>query len=159
MYRAPVAAGNRPEEPLGFVIASVGHAAAQSFERALAETGLHPRHFAVLRGLKDGEARSQQQLAQLLGIPASRIVGLLDELVRRGFVERRDTDADRRVKMVSLLSDGRTELTRLIKLAGRSEQQVTAGLSVEDKAQLRRLLGIVRNNVAPDGPGTQARLW
>ncbi|MEV5508753.1 hypothetical protein [Streptomyces orinoci] len=59
------------------MIASVGNAAALAFESALAAEDLHPRHFAVLRGLRDGEEHTQQQLASSLGIPASRLVGLL----------------------------------------------------------------------------------
>jgi MarR family transcriptional regulator for hemolysin len=148
VHKSPATLRNGHDEPLGFVIASVGHAAATAFERALAETGLHPRHFAVLRGLKDGEAQSQQQLAQALGIPASRVVGLLDELVRRGLVSRRESPTDRRVKLVALLEAGREELQRLIALAGQSERTVTAGLSADEQAELRRLLGIVYDNVA-----------
>jgi DNA-binding MarR family transcriptional regulator len=159
MRKAPATAGNRPDEPLGFVIASVGHAAALAFESALAAADLHPRHFAVLRGLKGGKAQSQQQLAQSLGIPASRIVGLLDELVKRGFVSRRESETDRRVKLITLLDAGRTELTKLVALAGRSEEQVTAGLTTEDRIELHRLLGIVYNNVAVESHGTQARVW
>lgn len=159
MRKSPATTGNRPDEPLGFVIASVGHAAAQAFEAALSEADLHPRHFAVLRGLKGREAQSQQQLAESLGIPASRIVGLLDELVKRGFVTRRESEADRRVKLVTLLDAGRAELSKLIVLAGRSEKQVTAGLTTEDKAELRRLLGIVYDNVAVELKETRARVW
>ena len=87
--------GAGQDEPLGFLIASVGHAAATSFERSLAETGLHPRHFAVLRGLAAAdEDQSQQHLARSLGIPPSRVVVLLDELVRRGYVSRRESPDD-----------------------------------------------------------------
>jgi MarR family transcriptional regulator, transcriptional regulator for hemolysin len=147
------------DEPLGFVIASTGNAAALAFEAALAPAGLHPRHFAVLRGLRDGEAQSQQQLAAALGIPASRLVGLLDLLVERGLVERRDSPDDRRVKMVRLLDAGRGELDRLIALAGRSERRLVAGLSAEDQAELRRLLGVVYTNVAEEPGQPPARVW
>lgn len=146
------------DEPLGFVIASVGSAAALAFESALTPTGLQPRHFAVLKGLRGGEAKSQQQLAESLGIPASRLVGLLDMLVERGFVERRDSPADRRVKLVRLRDAGRAELYKLVVLAGQSERRVTAGLTTADKAELRRLLGIIYANVAPNSEGVPARL-
>lgn len=151
----PIARG----EPLGFIIASVGNAAALAFEAALSESGLHPRHFAVLKGLKGGEAQSQQHLAESLGIPASRLVGLLDELVKRGFVSRRESSTDRRVKLVSLLDAGRSELAKLTELAGRSEEHVTAGLTAADKAELRRLLEIVYSNVSDDSNGARARVW
>ena len=159
MRRSPATRGAGQDEPLGFVIASVGSAAALAFEAALAPSGLHPRHFAVLKGLRDGAAQSQQQLAAALGIPASRLVSLLDHLVRQGFVERQDSPTDRRVKLVRLLDAGRAELTKLIVLAGESERQVAAGLSADEAAELRRLLGIVYANVAPEPDGTRARVW
>lgn len=160
MRKAPVTSRAGRDEPLGFVIASVGHAASLAFEEALAPHGLHPRHFAVLKGLRGGEAQSQQQLAAALGIPASRLVGLLDLLVERGWVERHDSPVDRRVKLVRLLEAGRAQLDELIVSAGQSENRVTAGLTAEDKAELRRLLGIVHANVAAAGPGgARTRVW
>jgi MarR family transcriptional regulator for hemolysin len=47
----------------------------------------------------------------------------------------------------------------LIKLAGESERRVTAGLSADEKAELRRLLGIVYDNVAVELQGARARVW
>jgi len=44
-------------------------------------------------------------------------------------------------------------------LAGQSEAQVTAGLSAAEKAELRRLLGIVYQNVAGEVDGVRARVW
>ena len=44
-------------------------------------------------------------------------------------------------------------------LASRSEKQVTAGLTAEDQAELRRLLGIVYDNVKVEPHGTRARIW
>jgi DNA-binding MarR family transcriptional regulator len=159
MRKAPVTRRAGRDEPLGFVIASVGHAASLAFEDALAPQALHPRHFAVLKGLRGGEAQSQQQLAAALGIPASRLVGLLDLLVERGLVVRTESPTDRRVKLVRLLDAGRTELNKLIALAGRSERRVTAGLTVQDKAELRRLLGIVHANVVAEPDGVRTRVW
>ncbi|WP_413471394.1 MarR family winged helix-turn-helix transcriptional regulator [Streptomyces noursei] len=68
---------------------------------------MHPRHFAVLRGLRDGGEHSQQQLASSLGIPASRLVGLLSLLIERSLVERRESPSDARVKLVRLRGAGR----------------------------------------------------
>jgi DNA-binding MarR family transcriptional regulator len=141
------------------VIASVGHAASLAFEEALAPHGLHPRHFAVLKGLRGGEAQSQQQLAAALGIPASRLVGLLDLLVERGLVERHDSPTDRRVKLVRLVDAGHAELDKLIAVAGQSERRVTAGLTAQDKVELRRLLDIVHANVAAQPDGAPTRVW
>lgn len=160
MRKAPATRRVTADEPLGFVVASVGNAAALAFEAALAEADVHPRHFAVMRGLRDGREQSQQQLATSLGIPASRLVGLLQVLIDRGFIQRREAPQDARAKLVRLTDTGRTELQRLIELAGESERRLTAGLTAQDQAELRRLLDAVYANVAPEksqvGP---ARVW
>lgn len=160
MRKAPATRRVAADEPLGFVVAAVGNAAALAFERALAEADVHPRHFAVMRGLRDGREQSQQQLATSLGIPASRLVGLLQVLIDRGLVERREAPQDARAKLVRLTEAGRGELRRLLDLAGQSERRLTAGLTEQDQAELRRLLGIVYGNVGPDGsPAGPARVW
>lgn len=160
MRKAPATRRVAADEPLGFVVAAVGNAAALAFEKTLAEANLHPRHFAVLRGLRDGREQSQQQLATSLGIPASRLVGLLQLLIDRGLVERREAPQDARAKLVQLTDAGRDELRRLLELAGESERRLTTGLTEQDEAELRRLLGIVYDNVAPDGPQVgPARVW
>ncbi len=160
MRKAPATRRVAADEPLGFVVASVGNAAALAFEAALADADVHPRHFAVMRGLRDGREQSQQQLATSLGIPASRLVGLLQVLIDRGFIQRREAPQDARAKLVRLTDTGRTELQRLIELAGESERRLTAGLTAQDQAQLRRLLNAVYANVAAEksqeGP---ARVW
>lgn len=159
MRKGPATWRAGADEPLGFLIASVGNAAALAFESTLAEEDLHPRHFAVLRGLRDGGEHSQQQLASSLGIPASRLVGLLSLLIERGLVERRESPSDARVKLVRLREEGRVELEKLIGLAGASERRLTAGLAAEDQAELRRLLGIVYANVAVESGARPARVW
>ncbi|MCA1221129.1 MarR family winged helix-turn-helix transcriptional regulator [Streptomyces sp. 8L] len=159
MRKGPATRGAGADEPLGFVIASAGHAAALAFESALAAEDLLPRHFAVLRGLRDGEEHTQQQLASSLGIPASRLVGLLARLIERGLVERRESPIDARVKLVRLREEGRAELDELIRLADVSERRLTAGLTAEDRSELRRLLGIVYANVAVEPEGRPARVW
>lgn len=142
------------------MIAAVGNAAALASEAALSAQDVHPRHFAVLRGLRDGREQSQQQLATSLGIPASRLVGLLQLLIDRGLVARRESPQDARVKLVRLAEAGRGELRDLRELAGESERRLTAGLTAGDQAELRRLLDVVYGNAAPESaPAGPARAW
>nr|BFE61376.1 hypothetical protein GCM10020063_059020 [Dactylosporangium thailandense] len=144
-----------PEEPLGFVLAAVGSAASSAFEAALAGTGPHPRHFAVLRGLRDAEAQWQQQLAHDLGIPASRVVGAARRpgaprlRVAPRVADRPPGQARRPARR------GPGALGRLTALAGRSQDRLTAGLTDAEQAELRRLLGIVHRNAAAEPEGVR----
>src|ERR1700746_1986310 len=76
------------------------------------------RQAGLLMGLAAHEGTSQQALAELMGLNATRMVFLVDELEQRGLVERRRNPADRRSHALYLTDRGRDTL--------RQTQQVVA---------------------------------
>lgn len=62
---------------------------------------------ALVRGLADRERARVRELADDAGITASTATRILDALERRGIVERRRSDRDRRAVTVSLTPPGR----------------------------------------------------
>ena len=56
---------------------------------ALEPVGIDPREFLLMRFVAASEGQSQQALAERLGVPASRMVALVDRLEEAGLVERR----------------------------------------------------------------------
>jgi DNA-binding MarR family transcriptional regulator len=73
-------------------------------------------------------------------MPASRMVGLLDELEQRGLVERRRGTGDRRVHSLHLTGEGQILVTRLKGLGRDAERDLLAALSVSERRQLFELL-------------------
>jgi DNA-binding MarR family transcriptional regulator len=125
---------------VGFLLSQVGFASAGRFHGALRDLGLEPRHFAVLRYLAGAEGESQHALGEALDIPASRMVGLIDDLEERGWAERRRSPADRRAHAVHLTPAGRRALDAAMAAGTRHEAMLCADLTPGEREELVSLL-------------------
>lgn len=67
-----------------------------------AELELSPAQCQVLNQLEPGRPMPMGQLAGALSCDASNVTGLVDRLESRGLIERRPSEQDRRVKVLSL---------------------------------------------------------
>jgi DNA-binding MarR family transcriptional regulator len=76
----------------------------------------------------------------MIGVNATRMVFLVDELERLGLVERRRNPADRRSNALYLTDEGTAMLDRVNAVAAQHEAQIAAGLSDDDRLQVTRLL-------------------
>jgi DNA-binding MarR family transcriptional regulator len=126
-----------------FLIAQVGSHAASKFAERLAPLGLSPPHAGILRVLSASPGLTQQALGTVLSILPSRLVILVDELEKRGLVERRDTPEDRRSYALHLTAKGREMLDNIGRVAREHEAAVCAALSEKEREQLASLLGRV----------------
>lgn len=137
----------------GFLLARIGFAAARKFARRLDPLGLEPRHVGLMRAVAEAEGRSQHALGELLRIPPSRMVTLVDELEQRRLVERRRNPTDRRAHALHLTSAGRKMLGRAMGVADEHEAEVCAGLSTAEHDQLVMLLHRVAAGLGVAEPG------
>jgi DNA-binding MarR family transcriptional regulator len=126
-----------------FLIAQVGSHAATKFAERLAPLGLSPPHAGILRVLSASPGLTQQALGTVLGILPSRLVILVDELEKRGLVERRDTPEDRRSYALHVTAKGRETLAQIGRVAREHDAAVCAALSEKEREQLAALLGRV----------------
>jgi DNA-binding MarR family transcriptional regulator len=133
----------RPDTPprsVGFLISQLGFFSSKRFMEALAPAGIDPREFLLLRFVAASEGRSQQALAERLGIPPSRMVALVDHLEEGGLLERRPDPEDRRVRGLHLTRKGRSVLDKAGKIAIDYETQLCAGINREERELLIDLL-------------------
>lgn len=73
-------------------------------EQRLAPHGLTMKHSWALHALD--EPMSMSALAERLGIDASYVTAIADQLEQRGLIERRPHPTDRRVKSLALTDEG-----------------------------------------------------
>jgi len=122
---------------------------------ARAEPVLHGHHismwgYVVLSALAEQPVRTQAALAQAINADKSRIIGVLDDLQRRGLIRRQPDAADRRVHLLSLTPAG-DRLRRSAEAAIRDgEEDVLASLPPADReAFLRSLKALYESYRAP----------
>jgi DNA-binding MarR family transcriptional regulator len=109
-------------------------------EAVLAPLGLRPRHLVALTVLRDQDPGSQQELAAVLGMDRTNLVGLLNELEGNGHIERRRSPEDRRRHTVELTSCGRARLERAETALASVEADVLGNLSEPERETLYALL-------------------
>ena len=113
---------------------------ARRFSEQLAPLGLEPRQYGMLTRLAANEGRSQQAIGELIGLNATRMVFLVDDLEQRGLVERRRNLADRRSYALYLTDLGRAKLREAREAGAGEPGQIGASLTEPQRRQLTRLL-------------------
>src|SRR5580698_10255870 len=116
-----------------FLVAQVGSHAETKFAEWLAPLGLSPPHAGIFRVLSATPGLTQQALGAILGILPSRLVILVDELEKRGLVERRDTPEDRRSYALHVTAKGRETLAQIGRVAREHDAAVCAALSEKER--------------------------
>jgi DNA-binding MarR family transcriptional regulator len=73
---------------------------------SVAELGVSPGDLKAMMALTPGQAESMRALADKWRCDASTVTWIVDRLEKRGLVERRAHESDRRVKVVGLSESG-----------------------------------------------------
>jgi DNA-binding MarR family transcriptional regulator len=79
----------------------------------------------------------------MIGVNATRMVFLVDELEKLGLVERRRNPADRRSHALYLTDRGLATVEQVRAITAEHEAEFGAGLTVAQRAQLVSLLHVV----------------
>ena len=115
--------------------------------------GMTLKQLATLASLRDRGELPQQMLCDVLRTSQNTVVMWLNELEEAGFIVRvRDVD-DRRKHNVAITAAGTAALERAELEMRRLEDEVLAGLTADERAQLRKLLAKALQEPAPGSDG------
>jgi DNA-binding MarR family transcriptional regulator len=109
-------------------------------ESEIERFGLRARHVVALTLLRDSGQRPQAELARVLGIDPTNVVGLLNELETAGLVERRRSPEDRRRHTVALTPAGHDRLAAIEDVLITVERRALSALDDDQRASLHTLL-------------------
>jgi DNA-binding MarR family transcriptional regulator len=126
-----------------YLLSQVGAHSSRRWQERLAPIGLDARSVLVLRHVAAEEGRTQSSLSASLGVPPSRIVGIADELERRGLLQRRANPNDRRAHALRLTGSGRELLDELLAISRAHEAEICAGLPDPERQRLIELLELI----------------
>ncbi|WP_371781331.1 MarR family winged helix-turn-helix transcriptional regulator [Streptosporangium subroseum] len=129
---------DRPD--LAAMISPLSRALIDAELPVLREHGLSMWAYSVLLALDERPLRTQAALAESIGADKTRIIGVLDDLQRRGLIERTPDPADRRARVLSLTAEGRRVRDSAQARIRRGEERLLARLSTEDRRGFLRAL-------------------
>jgi DNA-binding MarR family transcriptional regulator len=111
--------------------------------------GPHPRHFSLVVALMTTGPISQQSLAEKMRVNRTLVVAVVDDLERRGWVERRRDADDRRSYRLHVTPAGERAVAELGPKVEAANEVMAARLNAKER---KRLNGLLRDLIATD-PG------
>jgi DNA-binding MarR family transcriptional regulator len=116
-------------------------------EKLWSEIGLHVGQDMILRQLWPAEGCTQSELAERLCIQPATVTKMLQRMEQTKLIRRQGDPEDQRVSRVYLTDQGRALLQPYEVAWTKLEDYLIAGLSLEERVLLRRLLIHVRDNL------------
>lgn len=125
---------------VGFNLRMAQEAAFQAFSRRSHDIGESPGRFATLMLIGRNPGISQTELSLANGRDKSSLTPVVEDLVRRGLVERKRMDLDRRAYRLSLTAAGQKTLASMVRAARRHERVLDGIIGARDRARFLDVL-------------------
>jgi DNA-binding MarR family transcriptional regulator len=100
---------------------------------ALRELDLAPRHLSLLSMLLLDGPQTVSELAASLGLAPTTVSLLVGDLSRKGVLDRREDEADRRRRIIDISDAHRQDITAWLAMGGRAWRAALAPLTAEQR--------------------------
>ena len=125
---------------VGFNLRMAQEHAFAAFSRRSQEIGESPGRFATLTLIARNPGISQTGLSHANGRDKSSLTPVVEELVRRGLVERKRMRADRRTYRLNVTPAGKRTLVLLTRCARRHERELDRIIGARDRKSFLQIL-------------------
>jgi DNA-binding MarR family transcriptional regulator len=130
---------------VGFNLRMAQEATFQAFSRRSQAIGESPGRFATLTLIARNPGISQTALSLANGRDKSSVTPVVEDLVRRGLLERKRERSDRRAYRLNLTAAGKKTLIELTRCARRHERKLDA---IIGRAERKRFLATLKRIAA-----------
>jgi DNA-binding MarR family transcriptional regulator len=125
---------------VGFNLRMAQEASFAAFSHHSAAIGENPGRFATLMLIARNADISQTELSAASGRDKSSLTPVVEDLVRRGLVERKRVDSDRRTYRLNLTAAGRKTLALMTRAARKHERNLDRLIGPRDKQRFIAIL-------------------
>jgi DNA-binding MarR family transcriptional regulator len=121
---------------VGFWLRFVSNHVSHAFARKLLTGGVTGAEWVVMREMFDDQETSPGLLAERIGMTRGGVSKLVDRLVSKNLITRRERGDDRRFQSIALTAAGRRLVPRLAALADQNDEEFFHPLSAGERAAL-----------------------
>ena len=139
-----------PDDRLAHLVKDATSALVRALQVRLVEQGVSFGHWTFLRVLWERDGVTQRELSAQAGVMEPTTHSALNAMERLGYVERRQSAANRKNVYVHLTRRGRALRERLVPMAEEVNQIAVAGITASDVARTRATLLAIIENLARD---------
>ncbi len=136
-----------PWESIGFHCSLTYRTFVSAFEKRLNKTGIRPAQFFALSHLKALGPMPQAELAAYLTTSPVSVVRLIDRMERDGWVERKPSPEDRRIKLVAPTAKAEAIWSELTDLMKEFIDHAYRGISEDELEGVKKTLRRIRDNL------------
>jgi len=126
---------------IGFWMRLVSNNVSHAFARKLESSGVTVAEWVILREMREaGDSIAPSQIAEMTGLTRGAVSKLIDRLLSKKFVTRKEFIGDRRYQELTLTKEAKIILPKLALLADKNEEEFFSILTKEERKTLREIL-------------------
>lgn len=141
--------GRKKDKRVGFLLESTTRIVKLCFNKAFSQLGVDitPEQWVVLDTLMDRGTLSQVDISGIIFKDAPTVSRLIDQLERKGFLNRLPSESDRRATVISITTEGKNLVDHCINEVRQLRELTWKDLSEEDYHHFTRIINQVFNNM------------
>lgn len=126
---------------IGFWMRIVSNNVSHSFAKKLDNSGVSVAEWVIMREMfESGDTISPSQIAEITGMTRGAISKLIDRLLQKKLVTRKESTDDRRYQELKLTKEAKRLIPNLTKLADENDAEFFSLLTKEERKKLTEIL-------------------